>query len=90
MLPSRPSRRISTLPPVGSRRPTRRAARTLVSFTTTRSPGRSSTGRSRTVQCERSDPRSNLAESRGSTGDWAIRSGGSWYANSAVLNAYPQ
>ena len=89
MLLSRPTRRSSTLPPVGSRRPMRRAARTRVSLTTTRSPGRSNSGRFRTVQCVRSDPRSNRAESRGFTGDWAIRPGGRSYTNSAVLNAYP-
>ena len=41
-----PSSRHSTAPPLGTRWPSRRAANTLVSFTTRRSPARNSDGRS--------------------------------------------
>ncbi len=70
----------STAPPVGRTR-CNRAGSTLVSFTTSRSPGSSRSGRSRTMRCSGSAPgprsTNNRAASRGSHGCWAIASSGS-------------
>ena len=73
------SRSSSTLPPPGERTASRRAGRTRVSFTTTRSPRRSRAGSSATVRC-RSLPAASSTSRRAlprATGVRAIRSSGS-------------
>ncbi len=64
--------------PAAPRRPDRRVGNTRVSFTTSRSPDRSRSGRSRTVlSCKVSPTTNSRAASRGAAGCWAISSGGS-------------